>query len=157
LAIKLCVFEAITKRVGSMPLQYRFFSVPIPYGPDEEDSLNSFLRDVRLVHVHWEIICQDGRYYWVVSVKYMTGQGGDARKGDYPKRKDYKEALSPDNFTVFAKFREWRKVAAAREAVQLYAVFTNEQIAEMVEKRVTAKNALMGIDGVGKARAAKYG
>jgi superfamily II DNA helicase RecQ len=87
----------------------------------------------------------------------MTGQGGDARKGDYPKRKDYKEELSPDNFTVFAKLREWRKAAAAFEAVQLYAVFTNEQIAEMVEKRVTTKNALMEIDGVGRARAAKYG
>jgi hypothetical protein len=42
-----------------MALQYRFFSIPIPYGQEMEDSMNTFLRGVRLVHVHREIVCQD--------------------------------------------------------------------------------------------------
>jgi hypothetical protein len=33
----------------------------------------------------------------------------------------------------------------------------NEQLAAMVEKRVTSKKALMEIDGVGEARVSKYG
>jgi superfamily II DNA helicase RecQ len=141
-----------------MALQYKFFSIPIPYGQEVEESMNSFLRGVRLVHVHREIVCQDDRHYWAVSVEYLSGTVNDAGKHEQGKRKiDYKEELSPENFAVFARLREWRKAAAAREAVQLYAVFMNEQLAEMVEKRVTTKDALMAIEGVGTARLAKYG
>jgi superfamily II DNA helicase RecQ len=141
-----------------MSLQYKFFSIPIPYGQEVEESMNTFLRGVRLVHVHREIVCQDDRHYWAVSVEYLTGADKDVRKSELAKRKiDYKEELSPENFAVFAKLREWRKAAAAREAVQLYTVFMNEQLAEMVEKRVTTKNALLEIEGVGNARLAKYG
>jgi superfamily II DNA helicase RecQ len=141
-----------------MSLQYKFFSIPIPYGQDVEDGMNAFLRSVRQVHVHREIVCQDNRHYWAVSVEYLTGTDKDARKSEAVKRKiDYKEELSPENFAVFARLREWRKVAAAREAVQLYAVFMNEQLAAMVERRVTTKSALMAIDGVGDARVSKYG
>jgi superfamily II DNA helicase RecQ len=122
--------------------------------------MNAFLCGVRLMHVHREIVCQDDRHYWAVSVEYLTGTGsaGETRRSEAMKRKiDYKEELSPENFAVFARLREWRKTAAAREAVQLYTVFMNEQLAEMVEKRVTTREALMAIDGVGAARLAKYG
>jgi superfamily II DNA helicase RecQ len=88
----------------------------------------------------------------------LTGQDKDTGKSRLAGRKvDYKEELSPENFAVFAELREWRKTAAAREAVQLYAVFMNEQLAEMVEKKVMTKDALMEIEGVGKARVGKYG
>jgi superfamily II DNA helicase RecQ len=141
-----------------MSLQYKFFSIPIPYGQDVEDGMNAFLRSVRLVHVHREIVCQDNRHYWAVSVEYLTGTAGEPRRSEAAKRRiDYKEELSSENFAVFARLREWRKAAAAREAVQLYAVFMNEQLAAMVEKRVTTKSALLAIDGVGEARASKYG
>jgi superfamily II DNA helicase RecQ len=141
-----------------MSLQYKFFSIPIPYGQDVEDGMNAFLRSIRLVHVHREIVCQDNRHYWAVSVEYLTGTAGEPRRSEAAKRKiDYKEELSPENFAVFAKLREWRKTAATREAVQLYAVFMNEQLAAMVERRVTTKSELMAIDGVGEARSSKYG
>jgi hypothetical protein len=61
-----------------MSLQYKFFSIPIPYGQDVEDGMNAFLRSVRLVHVHREIVCQDNRHYWAISVEYLTGADRDA-------------------------------------------------------------------------------
>ena len=39
----------------------------------------------------------------------------------------------------------------------MYALFTNEQLAEMVTRRTTTIAALGEIDGVGKARIEKYG
>jgi len=38
-----------------------------------------------------------------------------------------------------------------------YAVFTNEQLAEMVQRRVASAAALREISGVGEARIEKYG
>ena len=38
-----------------------------------------------------------------------------------------------------------------------YALFTNEQLAAMVQSRVTTAAALEKIDGVGPARVEKYG
>jgi len=65
--------------------------------------------------------------------------------------------LSPENFAIFAKLRDWRKETAAREAIQLYNVFMNDQLAVMVEKKIITKDGLRGIDGVGDARVKKYG
>ena len=142
-----------------MPLQYKFFAVPIPYGLDDEETLNAFLKSVRLVHVHREIVCQDARHYWAVAVEYLSGAGGTPHKTiEQAKKKiDYKEILSPEDFAVFSKLREWRKVTAIREAIQLYAVFMNEQIAAMVKNRVTSKAGLLEIDVIGSARVSKYG
>jgi superfamily II DNA helicase RecQ len=43
------------------------------------------------------------------------------------------------------------------EAVPVYAVFTNEQLARMVQLRANSKAALEQIAGVGDARIEKYG
>jgi superfamily II DNA helicase RecQ len=46
---------------------------------------------------------------------------------------------------------------AEKEGVPVYVVFTNEQLAEMVKKKVSSKAALKEIEGVGEARVEKYG
>ena len=70
---------------------------------------------------------------------------------------DYKELLKPEEFEVFSRLREWRKGMAEQEGVPVYVVFTNEQLAEMVKKRVSTKAGLKEIEGVGDARVEKYG
>jgi superfamily II DNA helicase RecQ len=142
-----------------MSLQYKFFTLPIPGDLDMEEELNAFLRGVRVASVRREIVRQEERNYWAIIVEYTIGGAKDERRVSEPgKRKvDYKEELSPEDFTVFAKLRDWRKETAAREAVQLYNVFMNEQLAAMVEKRITSRTALMALDGVGHAKVEKYG
>ena len=44
-------------------------------------------------------------------------------------RVDYKEVLSPADFALFAKLRDWRKATAEQEGIPVYAVLTNEQLA----------------------------
>lgn len=141
-----------------MTVQCRFFSIPVCYESGAETELNDFLRTVRLITIHRELICQEGRYYWIVAVEYSADGYKSAREtATTRKRIDYKEVLSPENFAVFSKLREWRKEAAAKESIQLYAVFTNDQLAAMVEKKITTKAGLKEVDGVGDARVEKYG
>jgi hypothetical protein len=100
-----------------MAIQYKFFSVPVNDAADVEAELNGFLQTIRLIHVHKEIIHQDGRSYWAVAVEYTTGDAASSsRNMAARKRIDYKDALSPNDFAVFAKLRDWRKTIAAKEA-----------------------------------------
>jgi hypothetical protein len=103
-----------------MPIQYRFFSIPVNNEAEAEEGLNQALRGARAVVVQREPICQDERYYWAIAVECAVGTGkGRAKVEIAEKRIDYKEVLSPEDFVVYAKPREWRKEAAAREGVQL--------------------------------------
>lgn len=141
-----------------MPIQYKFFSIPVNYETDAEAELNAFLRTIRLINIHRELVCQENKFYWAVAVEYTTGAGKDERKSIAARKKiDYKEVLKPEDFAIFAKLREWRKETAAREAVPVYTVFMNEQLASIVKKKITTKKGLREIDGVGDARVEKYG
>ena len=84
-----------------------------------------------------ELVCQENRFYWAIAVEYGEGDAKASPKSGAGKKKiDYNEVLSPENFAIYAKLRDWRKETAAREAAQLYNVFMNDQLAAMVEKRI---------------------
>ena len=55
------------------------------------------------------------------------------------------------------KLRDVRKSIAQADAVPVYTIFTNEQLARMVQSRATTRAALEEIAGVGDARIEKYG
>jgi superfamily II DNA helicase RecQ len=103
--------------------------------------------------VQREFVDHGENSFWALAVEYMPVGGGDAKKRS---RVDYKEVLSPDDFLVFAKLREWRKGVAAEEGVPVYTVFSNEQLAKIAETRVQTEADLAGIDGIGKSRLEKY-
>jgi superfamily II DNA helicase RecQ len=60
-------------------------------------------------------------------------------------------------FVVFSRLRDWRKGVSEKEGAPVYTIFTNEQLAQMVQKEVRSKAALKEIEGVGEARLEKYG
>ena len=65
--------------------------------------------------------------------------------------------LTDPEFAVFARLRALRMERADAEGVPAYALFTNEQLAEMVRRRVLTIAALRDIQGIGEARTEKYG
>ncbi len=98
-----------------MSLQFKFFSIPVTCAEDMEIELNTFLRAVQAITMHRELICQENRFYWAIAVEYTTGNKKDNRKSELTKKKiDYKEVLSPEDFTIYSKLRDWRKETAAR-------------------------------------------
>mgnify|MGYP003564715173 CR=1 FL=1 len=143
-----------------MTLQLKFFVVPIRSMEVTEAELNRFLRSVRVINTRREFVSQGGNSFWSLAVEYWDGADSHmVSRGDVKKRTriDYREVLSPEDFAIYAKLREWRQKRASQDAVPVYTIFTNEQLALIAEKKMTTKAALQQIDGIGDARIKKYG
>jgi len=58
--------------------------------------------------------------------------------------------LNPEEFELFSRLRDLRKKLADREEVPVYAILTNAHLAEIVRNRVTTREGLSAIKGVGE-------
>lgn len=138
-------------------MQWSFFRITVT-GGEEALELNKFLRTVLVLNVHREFVSQGDGSFWAIAVEYLPATGTSAGRGSEGNGKtDFRAILSPADFTLFARLREWRKAAANSEAVPVYTIFTNEQLAEMARRRCSSKAALGEIDGIGAGRIEKYG
>ncbi len=140
-------------------MQFRVFTIPA-IAPTEDDceELNAFLRSHKVLNVERQLIADGQSHCWTFCVSYVTGSSAETKSSPAKRpRVDYKEVLNEQDFAVFAKLRTLRKELSDGEGVPAYALFTNEQLAEMVRHRVTTKAGLAKIKGVGEARIEKYG
>jgi len=138
-------------------MQFKIVTISATGDPESEAELNRFLRGHRAVSVQRELVQHAGGAFWCFCIEYLLG--GPSPDGDSRGRRrvDYKEVLSEEDFSVFAKLRDVRKQLAAEEAVPVYAVCTNEHLAEMARNRPKAVAELKKIEGFGDAKTQKYG
>lgn len=136
-------------------MKYRFFNVPAAAPNEAQETLNRFCAERHVVSVEKHFVPDTERSYWALCVCYTESQNGPIapRKS----KVDYRDVLNEQEFTLFAKLRELRKTLSEQEGVPAYALFTNEQLAAMVQQHITSKAALKDLDGVGTARIEKYG
>ena len=139
----------------------KFFCIPARQAAGAEGELNRLLRTQRIVSVDRRWVENGEQSFWSVCVEYTEPVGpvpaAPASSGEPGKGKiDYRERLKPEDFAVYAQLRELRKAVAAEESVPVYAVFTNDHLAQIAEGKVRTKAALEAIQGVGAARAEKY-
>ncbi len=138
-------------------MKLRFFVVPMFDGEEESRELNKFLAMNRVLLVERHFVADGPRSAWALCVSYVDRGGRAAPEPGQARRVDYREVLSETDFAVFVELRALRKSVADREGLPAYALFTNEQLAAMVQQRVSTLKALEGIPGVGDARVKKYG
>ncbi len=134
-------------------MNLKFFQIPA-HGGEAEAELNRFLGGHRIVNIDRHLVADGAESFWAVCVSYVESEGVKA-----PARKnkiDYREVLSEKDFALYVKLRTLRKELAQREGVPVYAVFTNEQLAAMVQQGVTTRAQLASIEGIGEARVSKY-
>lgn len=137
-------------------MQFKLFSISASGDSEAEAELNLFLRSHRAVSVEKELVNNGHTAYWCFCIEYLLGSIPEG-KGGGRSRVDYREILSADDFAVFVRLREARKELAAKEAIPVYAVCTNEQLAEMAKGRAATLADLKKIDGFGDAKAEKFG
>ncbi|MGO8748260.1 MAG: HRDC domain-containing protein [Thermoguttaceae bacterium] len=137
-------------------MQFRLFSIPATGDTEAEEELNRLLRSHRAVSAQGELVQGGQTAYWCFCVEYLLGISPEG-KGGGRQRVDYKEILSAEDFAIFVRLREVRKELVGKEAVPVYAVCTNEQLAEMAKARAATIADLKKIDGFGDAKAEKYG
>ena len=141
-----------------MSLQYKFFLIPAKDSSLAEEEFNKFLRSVRVLNINREFSPSEKSPMWCFAVEYLPGASDRSANNDKGSRRrvDYREVLSPEEFALFAKLRDWRKVTAAKESVPVYALFTNDQLAKIAANRITSKSGLLELEGVGEAKITKY-
>ena len=120
------------------------------------EEMNRFLRGHRVLTVDRQWTGSG----WSFCVTYQPPAGG-AGPGDEgsgrSERVDYKLLLDAATFALFSKLRDVRKTLAEKESLPMYAVFTNEQLAEIAKRRCANAADLGKIEGIGPARVEKYG
>jgi superfamily II DNA helicase RecQ len=143
-------------------MSFQLFTIPIQDGGQASAELNTFLQSHKVLSVDRRWVEQGSASFWCFCVDYLPHASGGSPAGagrpGFPRGKvDYREVLKPEEFAVFVKLRDLRKEIAQAEAVPVYTIFNNEQLARMVQGKVATKAALEKIAGVGDARIEKYG
>ncbi len=137
-------------------MQYKFFRIPVNDSAAHESELNAFLRANRLLAVHREFVPQGGDSFWAIVVEYLGGEPQAKHGKTFRGKVDYQQILDEQQFALFKKLRELRKKIAEDDGVPVYTIFTNEQLAAMVQRQVTSKSAMGEIEGVGEGKLQKY-
>ena len=135
-------------------MKFDFFTIPLRGQHEQVEELNRFLASHKIAHIEKQFVNNGNDSAWSFCISYE--QGGETATTVKRSKIDYREVLPEPEFQLYAKLRSLRKTLAAQEGVPPYALFNNQQLAEMVQKRVNSVSALREISGVGESRVEKY-
>ena len=132
-------------------MAYAFFKIGgTSVAEGEADELNKFLRTHRILSIDKHFVERVDGVHWYFCVEYLDAAPGKRAvssepggKGSSSTRVDYKKILSEKDFEIFLALRALRKELAEKEKVPVYTVFTNDQLAQMVQGKVVSKRISM--------------
>lgn len=129
----------------------------ISAGGDEEGEvlLNRFLRTNRVLQLDRFFSAENGGY-WTFCVTYIDSIGKDKSSGSGLK-KDYKNELTEEQFARFTRFREIRRELSGLEGIPAYAVFTDEELAQICRLQEITQESMQKLKGVGEKKITRYG
>ena len=139
-------------------MKHKFFKIPVSDPVNAETELNTFISQHRIAHIDRYFVADGANSFWSICLTWLESES--ALAGSLPKRKnkiDYREVLNEADFALYARLRDLRKTIAEQEATPVYNIFTNEQLAAIVQQRIVTKSALLAVEGVGQTRVDKYG
>ena len=138
-------------------MQFKFFRVPVVEPEAAEGELNRFLKSVKVVQIHREFVSQGVSSFWSLAVESLEGGNGSSAPSSKKAAVDYREVLSPEDFALYTRLREWRNARADQDGGPSYVIFTNAQLAQMARERIVTRAGLKEISGVGDSRVKRYG
>jgi len=130
----------------------------------DDTPLTEFIRDKSVVSLREHFFIRNETPYLVVVVVYdpvreaapANQTGGDS--GSRKKRDEsWRSLLKDKDMPLFDSLRSWRSERCKKEGVPPYVICNNKQLANVVTTCPQSLSALMRIDGIGKAKAEKYG
>ncbi len=140
-------------------MKYKFFAIPARNPELAEDALNAFCSQHRISFIDKHLVADGADSFWSICITWLEGEAAPSMSAINRSKPtvDYKLILNETDFSLYLELRNFRKDLADQQNVPPYALFTNDQLAAMVQKRVNSKAELMQIAGVGKSRIDKYG
>jgi superfamily II DNA helicase RecQ len=138
-------------------MQLKLFTIPAFDDGGQLQALNAFMANHKVLEVEQKFFQNDKGAYWCFCVRFIDGVQVNQVPQPFKPKIDYKEVLNESQFAVFSLLRQCRKQLASEDAVPAYAVFTDEELAEMVKMPELNASKLIGIKGIGDKKIAKYG
>ena len=138
-------------------MKNKFFKIPVSNTVSAESELNSFCSAHSINHIERHFVADGENSFWAIAVTYSEQSNETTSTNKRSERIDYKELLSANDFTIYARLRDERAKIAKEKGIAVYAIFSNEQLSQMIIQKIRTKAALQKIGGVGKSRADHYG
>lgn len=130
-------------------MHLRIFTLPfdsvLEGFPDE--IVSEFCQNKRVHKLDAQFFQQEGKTYWAVSVHYEILAKGE----------DKTRELDENQKLLYERLREWRKETAHRDGIPVYLIATNQQLVEVVRRKVKTVDGLKGIKGLGRGKTERYG
>jgi len=138
-------------------MQIRAFTVPVSDSGDMQEDLNRFLRGKRILEVCQHFVADGPNRQWCFLVKYLESDAKPASgAAGRPIRTDYKDLLDPVSFARFARLRAIRKKLSEEDGIPAFAVFTDEQMAELAKQELFSPESMKQVRGIGEGKTERY-
>ena len=144
-------------------MQVKVFTMPFnfPLGIFDDEKFNNFVKDKELISVN-DYFFQRGEVpYLTLVVKYkplsMALTSKENAQGRTRDNEEWRKLLDDNSMPLFNTLRQWRNERSKKEGIPPYIILNNKQLAEVCQRRPQSKYDLMKIEGIGKAKAEKYG
>jgi superfamily II DNA helicase RecQ len=134
-------------------MQVRIFSIPMIGGEAIMEEMNAFLRSKKIVQMEQQLTVQGQDTYWSFCVRYTDDYSVHKNK----EKKDYQSILGEDVFKRFLALKKIRIGIARKESLPAYAIFSDEELAEMAKIDELTLEKMKGIKGIGEKKIEKYG
>jgi superfamily II DNA helicase RecQ len=137
-------------------MQFQLFSVPISDDGGALAELNKFLRTHKVLEVEQQLISLKNGGQWHFCIKYLANAVVETKPNTTAKI-DYRDVLDEKTFAVFSVLREFRKTIAETHGLPVYAVFTNEELANIARLDAINADNLKKIHGIGEKKVERFG
>lgn len=141
-------------------MQIRIFNIPLTDSGEALTEMNRFLSGHKVLEVEQRFFQNEKGGCWSFCVRTLpdaTGTGAGTAANGGRAKKDYKLLLPEEQFAVFSRLREIRKVLAAEDGVPAYAVFTDEELSNIARLEELTEKGLASIGGIGEKKIERYG
>ena len=147
-------------------IQVKVFTMPFNFqlGIFDEEEFSNFVKDKELVSVNDYFFQRNEIFYLTLVVKYKPLSSpmvlaSKEKKAQNKTRghEEWRKLLDDNSMPLFNTLRQWRNERSKKEGVPPYIILNNKQLAEVCQRRPQSGYDLMKIEGIGKAKAEKYG
>ena len=128
-------------------------------GKFDDTELKEFMKDAEILSMRDYFFTRNEIPYLALIFKYFpTRQELDPKLAPQGKREEeWRQTLTEADMGLFNLLRDWRSKRCKKDGLPPYVIFNNQQLAQIVKARPQSAAELMKIDGVGQAKADKYG
>ena len=122
----------------------------------DDEYLQGLLHGIQIVEVSDHFFTHAGIPCLTLLVRYREEDGN--KKNQKIRRRTYSiRELDSGEKALYDLLSKWRRERSRSEGIPPYMICNNRQLVELVQKKTVSLSALKEIQGIGEAKAAKYG